>query len=865
MGKTELHGYALPIRKQRSESRRREPRGSALLLSLKCLTLAIALFLAQPRARAQEYPPCNISNCSMTTNGGFPMVTTVNVYLIWYGEWSKTGADAAYQSLVPTLIEGLNDSAYSSVLRGYGATGIIKLGKQIWINGGGGLTDDPGSNVGPPYVSTVQSTISQAITSNSLPNDINGVYLLLTHNDVNPSWTNDGLNYAFYPPQFPWQIPGTPGYVCGYNDDRPLAGTHNIKFDVIPQNSQAINGCQWGFQTPNTIGGTDLTGKLDYYLSIVAHELFESITDPQEEAGKGWWSSSSPHQQISDLCQNQVGAEYATSSGAPANEFLNGHDFLIQPTRPNANNGYCANNSGGPIWPGTNFGFSWSPVGDWSPGNLKGECESGQPLAGISTYDGQIIPSGGPTHAVYCNSDFSKDSSKFAQSSSCHLVPFDGLDGVAGDNRGDSDDGWDWDPGYYKGECAANEFVAGVSQSTKGLMNGLLCCPGSVTHGGCITQFFNSTLGVDWDYGMAKAQCQSSGQYIAGVSVIPPGYNDSGTPNRILCCSDSFQPLTLENGWTNAPFSTAPAVVSNTSGIVQLAGAIATTGTNSEPFTIPAGFRPSSDVYVPVDLCSATNGRLHIQPSGVVDVEAETSFSDAQCFTSLEGVSFATSASGFTALTLENGWTDAPFSTRNAAVENDAGIIRFQGAIATSGTNQTAFTLPPGFRPSLNMFVPVDLCGATKGRLSITPNGSVSVEAEGGNFSNAQCFTSLEGATFPLASAVVPAAPIGIFRSLTLVNGWTNAPYGTRNAAVYNSDGVVRLEGAVSNGTSSLLFTLPVGTRPQTAVYVNVDLCGAVQGRLDIFPNGEVFVEEPGGAISDAECFISLEGVSFAD
>jgi hypothetical protein len=76
------------------------------------------------------------------------------------------------------------------------------------------------------------------------------------------------------------------------------------------------------------------------------------------------------------------------------------------------------------------------------------------------------------------------------------------------------------------------------------------------------------------------------------------------------------------------------------SGIVHFKGAIATSGSNSVPFTLPASFRPDTAVYVPVDLCSANNGRLFIEPSGVVTVQAEVSFSDAKCFTSLDGASF---------------------------------------------------------------------------------------------------------------------------------------------------------------------------------------------------------------------------------
>ena len=99
-------------------------------------------------------------------------------------------------------------------------------------------------------------------------------------------------------------------------------------------------------------------------------------------------------------------------------------------------------------------------------------------------------------------------------------------------------------------------------------------------------------------------------------------------------------PLTLINGWTNAPFSTSTATVEELAGIVHFRGAIAS-GSNAQPFVLPVGFRPATDVYVPVDLCSATNGRLHITQSGTVDIQAEGgTVTNAQCFTSLDGVSF---------------------------------------------------------------------------------------------------------------------------------------------------------------------------------------------------------------------------------
>jgi hypothetical protein len=76
--------------------------------------------------------------------------------------------------------------------------------------------------------------------------------------------------------------------------------------------------------------------------------------------------------------------------------------------------------------------------------------------------------------------------------------------------------------------------------------------------------------------------------------------------------------------------------------------------------------------------------------------------------------------------------------------------VQFKGAIATTGSSPVPFTLPSTFRPTLAVFVPVDMCNATNGRLQIEPDGVVTVEAEGGTFINAVCFTSLDGVSFGL-------------------------------------------------------------------------------------------------------------------
>jgi hypothetical protein len=314
-------------------------------------------------------------------------------------------------------------------------------------------------------------------------------------------------------------------------------------------------------------------------------------------------------------------------------------------------------------------------------------------------------------------------------------------------------------------------------------------------------------------------------------------------------------PLTLQNGWKNNPYATTAATAINVNGVVQLTGAISTTGNNQQPFTLPVGYRPTAVTYVPVDLCNAALGRLYIRTDGTVLIETQGPFSDAQCFTSLEGVSFATDGSGFTSLALQNGWTTYGFGTRDPAVFNDHGIVRFVGAMA-NGTSASAFNLPAGLAPPTDVYVPVDLCNSAKGRIHVTSSGAVDIETAG-PFTDATCFTSLEGATFALSASG--------FTSVPLTNGWSNAPFSTRNVAVKNdNDGIVRLQGAIAGGASAKAFILPAGFRPAAPVFVNVDLCDAAQGRVQIWPSGEVDVVAQ-NSFSDASCFTSLEGVSFAN
>jgi hypothetical protein len=205
-------------------------------------------------------------------------------------------------------------------------------------------------------------------------------------------------------------------------------------------------------------------------------------------------------------------------------------------------------------------------------------------------------------------------------------------------------------------------------------------------------------------------------------------------------------PLALQNVGTNSPFGTGAAGAVSKSGEVYLAGAIAG-GAGQVAFTLPVKLRPAKPTYVPVDLCGSNNGDLFIDTTGIVTIRAEGGvFSNAVCMTSLDGVRYSLTAA--TPLTLLNGWTNGPFGTNAATALTKSGLVFLRGAIATAGANPNAFKLPVQMRPTTVRFIPIDLCNGANGGLRIQPDGVVQVSAENGVFSNAQCFTSLDGVFF---------------------------------------------------------------------------------------------------------------------
>jgi hypothetical protein len=154
---------------------------------------------------------------------------------------------------------------------------------------------------------------------------------------------------------------------------------------------------------------------------------------------------------------------------------------------------------------------------DWSPGNRKANCPDSQRLVGLGRSDsrGLCTDAGQPTKG-------------------------NGAWTVVTDERYVS--GSDWASGYNKLQCPDNTFVAGYSVRNNA-MTALLCAPATDSlpttgravwfDGGDNRPATGGSTGSDWAPGHYKGQCADN-EYLAGVAYTWK-WNHGGVPDALLC------------------------------------------------------------------------------------------------------------------------------------------------------------------------------------------------------------------------------------------------------------------------------------------------------------------------------------------
>jgi len=182
---------------------------------------------------------------AVTTNGisyhGGPVMRAnmVNVYFIWYGNWTNGPKPSDSRTTVNLLnilfgpTRGMGGSSYFKINTTYSDTighpsGNISLLASATSNYSRGkqLSDQD-----------VQSIVSSAISSRALPTDANGLYFVLTASDVA-------------------ETSGFCTKYCGWHTSSIIGGT-DIKFSFVGNPDRCPNSCEMQTVSPNSDSGAD--------------------------------------------------------------------------------------------------------------------------------------------------------------------------------------------------------------------------------------------------------------------------------------------------------------------------------------------------------------------------------------------------------------------------------------------------------------------------------------------------------------------------------------------------------------------------------------------------------------------------------
>lgn len=237
-------------------------------------------------------------------HGGPVILGTVNVYYIWYGNWSGNSA----QSILPTLANGLSGSPYFNINTTYYNASSTHVTNSVLLKGQTNDSYSQGKNLSD---AAVQAVVSHAISTGALPKDTNGVYFVLTSSDVN-------------------ETSGFCTQYCGWHTYGTINGS-NIKYSFVGNPDRCPSACEAQTTSPNGNSGADGMA------SIIAHELEEATTDPNLNA---WYDRRG--NENADKCAWTFGATHTAGNGSAYNMTLGGLEFLIQQNWVNASGGFCA-------------------------------------------------------------------------------------------------------------------------------------------------------------------------------------------------------------------------------------------------------------------------------------------------------------------------------------------------------------------------------------------------------------------------------------------------------------------------------------------------------------------------------------------
>ncbi|MEP6756764.1 MAG: hypothetical protein ABJA67_14765 [Chthonomonadales bacterium] len=240
----------------------------------------------------------------ISLHGGPVLLGTTKVYYIWYGNWSGNSAT----TILTDFANNIGGSPYFNINTTYYNSSNVHVTNSVLY---AGSTTDNYSQGTSLSDAQIQAVVSSAISSGRLVKDTNAVYFVLTSADVTAS---SGFCTQY----------------CGWHTHGTIAGS-DIKYSFVGNPDRCPASCEQQTTSPNGNSGADGMA------SIIAHELEETVTDPDLNA---WYDRRGAEN--ADKCAWTFGTESTAGNGSLYNMTLGSRNYLIQQNWVNASGGYCA-------------------------------------------------------------------------------------------------------------------------------------------------------------------------------------------------------------------------------------------------------------------------------------------------------------------------------------------------------------------------------------------------------------------------------------------------------------------------------------------------------------------------------------------
>jgi len=241
----------------------------------------------------------SLSGNGIFYHGGPILLGSSNIHYVWYGNW--TGNTAT--TILPDFAQNIGGSPYFNINTTYTNGAGTAVSNSCSLATQANDSYSRGKNLSDNDV--------LAIVAAQNPTDTNGVYFVLTSADVNES---SGFCTQY----------------CAWHASANING-RDIKLGFIGNPDRCPSSCSVQSNSPNGNAGADAMA------SLIAHELSETVTDPD---GNAWYDRRG--EENADKCAWNFGQVHPTGNGSYANVHMGSRDYLIQQIWVNASGGFCA-------------------------------------------------------------------------------------------------------------------------------------------------------------------------------------------------------------------------------------------------------------------------------------------------------------------------------------------------------------------------------------------------------------------------------------------------------------------------------------------------------------------------------------------